>query len=282
MFVAIPVGELFGTSFFQYAQWAARGFADPAAYILFLAGLLPSSARRAGPNEKFAPAFFGALLLALAIFMKPIVAPAAAVLLGGAGLAALSQRQWPRLAGLCIGFLPVFSMALHNWVFGHVFVLFSANADEFQSAGDAAVGLCWRPLRELLQPEFRRRICSALGRRLAHWLSGPARILCHHSAECRRRRHPHLCRRCAAALRSLAAPDRRRGAGAACGGAVLRAAIARYHFLTWLLTMLVVVVWLHEVGIGWLQRALLRLCRPHRRPSRCAAACIRPRATAKE
>ena len=76
------------------------------------------------------PAFFAALLFALAIFMKPIVAPAAAVLLGGAGLAALTQRQWPRLAGLCIGVLPVFSMALHNWVFGHVFVLFSANADD--------------------------------------------------------------------------------------------------------------------------------------------------------
>ena len=60
--------------------------------------------------------------------MKPIVAPAAAVLLAGAGLAALVLQQWPRLAGLCIGFLPVFSMALHNWVFGHVFVLFSTNA----------------------------------------------------------------------------------------------------------------------------------------------------------
>ena len=61
--------------------------------------------------------------------MKPIVAPAAAVLLGGAGVAALYWRQWARLAGLCVGFLPVFSMALHNWVYGHVFVLFSANAE---------------------------------------------------------------------------------------------------------------------------------------------------------
>ena len=76
------------------------------------------------------PALFGALLLALGIAMKPIVAPAAAVFLGGAGLAALYFRQWPRLAGLCIGFLPVFSMALHNWVFGHVFVLFSANSQD--------------------------------------------------------------------------------------------------------------------------------------------------------
>ena len=112
-----------------------RGFADPAAYILFIAGLLPIvGAKSLGPQGKFTPAFFGALLLALGIGMKPIIAPAAAVLLAGAGLAALYRRQWPRLAGLCIGFLPVFSMALHNWVYGHVFVLFSANA---------ADPICW-------------------------------------------------------------------------------------------------------------------------------------------
>ena len=64
--------------------------------------------------------------------MRPVVAPAAAVLLAGAGLASLYSRQWPRLAGLFVGFLPVFSMALHNWVYGHVFVLFSANSDDYR------------------------------------------------------------------------------------------------------------------------------------------------------
>jgi hypothetical protein len=29
---------------------------------------------------------------------------------------------------------------------------------------------------------------------------------------------------------------------------------ARYHFLTWLLTMLVVMVWFHQVAIDWLCR----------------------------
>ena len=75
IFVAIPLGELFGTTFLDYAKWAARGFADPAAYILLIAGLLPlAGGTRAGPSGNFAPAFFGALLLALAIAMKPIVA----------------------------------------------------------------------------------------------------------------------------------------------------------------------------------------------------------------
>jgi hypothetical protein len=54
------------------------------------------------------------LLLVTGIFMKPIIAPAAAVLIAGAGLTALYQRQWSRLAELCIGFLPVFSMALQD------------------------------------------------------------------------------------------------------------------------------------------------------------------------
>ena len=81
----------------QYEKWASHGFADPAAYILFVAGILPIvGVTRAGPRAAFAAGFVGALLLALAIFMRPVVAPAAAVLLGGAGLAALGQRQWTR------------------------------------------------------------------------------------------------------------------------------------------------------------------------------------------
>jgi hypothetical protein len=52
-FVAIPVGMLFGTSFIDYAKWAARGFADPAAYILFIAALLPIlGATPAGPRAR--------------------------------------------------------------------------------------------------------------------------------------------------------------------------------------------------------------------------------------
>ena len=146
LFVAVPIGMLFGTSFVQYAKWAStRLCRSGGLHLCSSPAFCRSSARAsAGPGRKFLPAFFGALLLALGIFMKPIVAPAAAVLLGGAGLAALYHRQWPRLAGLCIGFLPVFSMALHNWVYRPVFVLFSSNAAGLRSAGDAAIGLCWR------------------------------------------------------------------------------------------------------------------------------------------
>ena len=219
LFVAVPLGVIFGTSFVQYEKWASHGFADPAAYILFVAGILPIvGATRAGPRAAFATGFFGALLLALAIFMRPVVAPAAAVLLGGAGLAALGRRQWTRLSGLCLGFLPVFSMALHNWYFGHVFVLFSSNADEPQvlvmppSAYVEAV-------RQLIRLDFSG--FARVARQLADWLSGPAESYCDHSAQCRRRCHVALGGGARPRLRSLAAAARRGGAGAACRGAVL-------------------------------------------------------------
>jgi hypothetical protein len=256
VFTAVPAGALFGTTFFQYAQWASRGFADPAAYILFITGLL---ALLSAPSGKFAPAFFSALLLALAICMKPIVAPAAAVLLGGAGLAALAQRQWPRLAGLCIGFLPVFSMALHNWVFGHVFVLFSANAADADllvmppSAYAAAA-------RELASLHAGGAHVVRAVMQFVHWLSGPAQVYATipvNAAAIAILVYVVAGRRFDPWLRLI-------GAAALAQHAVAlfySAAIARYHFLAWLLTMLVVVVWLHEVAIGWLQRRYPDFCR---------------------
>jgi len=112
IFVAIPVGMLFGSSLVQYVKWAARGFADPAAYVLFLAGLAVLVGRtRAGPRATFSAACAAGLLFALALFVRPNIAPGAAVLLAGSGVAALRQRQLHRAAGLAVGFLPVLGMA---------------------------------------------------------------------------------------------------------------------------------------------------------------------------
>ena len=183
--------------------------------------------------------------------MKPVVAPAAAVLLGGAGLAALYSRQFSRLAGMCIGFVPVFSMALHNWVYGHVFVLFSSNAADSNllvMPPSAYAGA----LRQLLILDF-----SGLARALtqiADWLSGPAESYWTIPLN-------------AAGVAVLVYVVRRGRAFdpwlRLLGGAALaqhavalfyNAAAARYHFLTWFLTLVVVMVFLHEVGVGWLQR----------------------------
>jgi hypothetical protein len=252
IFIAIPVGTLFGTSFLHYAQLAARGFADPAAYILFVAGMLPVI----GPPEQqrnFISAFFGALLLALAIWMKPIVAPAAAVLLGGAGVAALYSWQWPRLIGLSIGITPIFLMTLHNWIFGHEFVLFSANAQLSDvlvmppSAYTAAA-------REVLSLDVHGEFLGRLVRQIANWLSGPAESFATIPLNAAgvavlvyvvfrgRQFDPWL---------------RLVGASALAQHAVAlfyTAAIARYHFLSWFLTMLVAMVWLQRLGVVWVQR----------------------------
>ncbi len=39
LFTALPLGDIFGTSFFHYAKWAGRGFADPAAHICLIWGI---------------------------------------------------------------------------------------------------------------------------------------------------------------------------------------------------------------------------------------------------
>jgi hypothetical protein len=254
LFVAVPLGMLFGTSLANYVKWAARGFADPSAYILFVAGLVVILGRKPlGPNGKFVPALCGALLLALGIFMKPIIAPAAAVLLGGAGLAALFRKQWQRVAGFGLGFLPVLAMPLHNWYFGHVFVLFSTNASDPNllvmppSAYLAA-------LHELLTLNFSGGYVVRVLLQFANLLSGPAESYATVPLN-------------AAGLaiviyvvvfgRAFDPWLRLVGASALAQHAVAlfySAAVSRYHFLTWFLTMLVDMVWLHQVGIGWLQR----------------------------
>ena len=259
LFVAVPLGVIFGTGFVQYEKWASRGFADPAAYIFFIAGVLPVvGAERAGPAARFLPAFAGALLLALGIFMKPIVAPAAGVLVAGAGLAALHRQQWPRAAGLCIGFLPVFAMALHNWVYGHVFVLFSTNA------GDPTL-LTMAPADYI---EVARRLAhldfgglARVLRQIANWLSGPAES------------YATIPLNAAGVAILLYVVARGRGFDPwlrLVGGAALaqhavalfyRGDVARYHFLTWFLTMVVVMAYFREVGIPFLAKRFPTLSR---------------------
>ena len=245
LFVAVPIGTLFGTTFVQYSKLASKGFADPAAYLLFFCAILPLMSRNV------LPALLGALLLALSIFMRPVVAPAAAILVGGAGLAALYQRQWGRLAGMGIGFLPVLSMALHNWIFGHVFVLFSSNSqDSNLLVMPPAAYLA--AARELVSLDFSGAARVLI--QIANWLSGPAEsywtiplnaagfVILIYVVARGRTFDPWLRLLGAAALAQHAV------------ALFYRGDVARYHFLTWFLTMVVVMVFMHEVGIGWLRR----------------------------
>ena len=174
-FAAIPVGVLFGTSLVLYVKWAARGFGDPAAYAAFLAAfVLLFGATAAEIRDRFAAAFWAGLLFALAVFVRPNLAPMTGILLGGAGLAALWQAQWRRLAGMCVGFLPVFGMALHNWVYGGVLVLFTTTGEIAQSMPPRDYVAAFA---ELLRLDFTgEHVMRALAQ-VGAWLAGPSEWL---------------------------------------------------------------------------------------------------------
>ena len=251
IFTAIPVGALFGTTFFQYAQWAGRGFADPAAYILFTAGLLVL-VRATG---KFPAAFSAALLFALAIFMKPIVAPAAAVLLGGAGIGR-SRGSSGRASRACASA----SCRCSPWpcTTGCSAMSSCCSAPIPPTANllvmPPSAWLAARPRRAAGRP--RRAADRALAER-------PRADRRHHPGECGSRR-----RRSSMSLASRRFdpfdPWLRLIAGAALAQHAVAlfydASTARYHFLAWLLTLPVGLVWLQQVGIVWLQRRYPDLC----------------------
>jgi hypothetical protein len=266
-FVATSLGQLFGTTFLNYVQWAERGFADPAAYIFFLAGLVPLlGSKPSNPTAggvlksdgRFVPAFFGALLLAFGIFMKPIIAPAAAIFLAGAGIAALYWRQWRRFIGLCVGFLPVFSMPLHNWVFGHVLVLFSANAAH-PLVLDMPPSAYADAFRELITLDFSQGYLRRALMKLPEWLSsGPGQslrtaplnaigvVMLFYVVCLGRRFDPWLRLLGGAALVQH-------------GVALFYVPLARYHYLTWFLTAVVALTFMREIGFVWLSARFPKL-----------------------
>ena len=257
IFIAIPIGAVFGTTYFQYLKWAARGFADPAAATMFIAGLVAlAGATTSGPNRRFAPAFGAGLLFAATIWLRPNLAPGAGILLGGAGIAALWQGQIGRVAGLCLGFLPVLGMALHNWIYGGVFVLFSANAT-IPEALPIAPSAWVAALSELLRLDLTGEHVQRGIWQIAQWLAGPwsflALIPLHAAAIIVLVRVALWGRRFDPWLRLTA------------GAMLAQHPVAlfylpynRYYYLAWLLTALVCAVWLRDEGGPLLQQRFLR------------------------
>jgi hypothetical protein len=252
VFAAVPVGVVFGSSLVQYVKWAGRGFADPAAYVFFLAGFVLLVGRAAaGPRNRFASAAGAGLLFALALFVRPNIAPVAGVLLAGAGLRALWQRQFLRVAGLCLGFLPVLGMALHNWVYGGALVLFTATAAHpvLLAMPPAAYLAAFGELAHLdLAGEYVTRALRQIG----GWLSGPSEALV--MAPLQAAAIVVLVR---VVLWRRAEPWLRLTAGATLvqqAVGLFYASAGRYYYLTWLLTLLVVAVWVHGEGIDMIRR----------------------------
>jgi hypothetical protein len=248
IFIAIPIGAVFGTSLFHYVKWAARGFGDPAGYVLFLAGFVLLVGRPHGPDDRFAPAWGAGLLMALAIIIRPNIAPLTGILVMAAALASLWQRQFIRVAGLGLGFVASLVMALHNWVYGGVFVLIS-------TSGAHPLGLLMPPsawlsaFGELLRFDFAGEHVARAVRQIGGWLTGPSESLL------------------AVPLQAVAVailiwvagwgrgydPWLRLTAWATLaqhGVALAYPPYARYYYLTWLLTLLVVLVWASRIYRG--------------------------------
>jgi hypothetical protein len=249
----IPIGALFGSTFFQYAKWAARGFADPAAAIVFLGGLLVLIGRsHGGPDARFAPALGAGLLFALALWLRPNLAPGAAVLLGGAGLAALWHGQVGRLAGLCLGFVPVFGMALHNWYFGGVFVLFSSNITQPENF-PTPPSVYLAALADLFRLDVWSQNVRHVTGQLMGWLSGPSEsvtmVPLHALAVAIAVRVAFRGQAFDLWLRLMA------GATLAQHTVILfYPPSGRYHYLTWFLTLLVCAVWTRDEGVVLMRR----------------------------
>lgn len=250
-FVATPVGVLFGTSYIHYAVWSARGFADPLAAMLFLTSLLLLAGRTPAFDTRAAPAFWGALAMALTVIVRPNLAPGAAVLLGGVGLAALWQWEVKRLVALCLGFAAIFFTLWHNWHFGGKLIPLSDNM-QAQNIYMVPPRVYWDLIADLARLKFGSENLARVRDQFAVWLSGPSdlRILIpvHLAA---------LALLVRVALASRFEPMLRLTALAALALssiAFVYLPALRYHLVIWLLTALVTAAWLQTEGLAWIDR----------------------------
>ena len=252
IFTATPLGVIFGSSLLLYVKWAARGFGDPAAYALFLCGfVLLLGPPDSGPRDRFAAACGAGLCFALAVFARPNIALAAGVMLGGAGVAALWQHQFRRLAGMCLGFLPVLGMALHNWVYGGVFALFTSTPTHYSTlVTPPSVYLA--ALSELVRFDWSGGQAARAARQIGTWLSGTSELVL----------TAPLSVAAIAVLVRVAAwrgadPWLRLTASAMLVQqcvVIFYAPAGRYQYLTWLITSLVVAAWVEREGLPLLRR----------------------------
>jgi hypothetical protein len=256
LFVVTPVGVLFGSSLAQYVKWAARGYADPAAYLLALGGIVLLVGRSATDvRDRFGGALGAGLLLALAVFARPNLAPLAGILVAGGGLAAIWHAQYRRVVGLGLGFLTVLGMALHNWIYGHELVLFTSTAGIAMSMSPQAYTAA---ISELLTGHVGGAHVTAALRQIGGWLAGPSELAIMapiHAAALVVLVRIVLVRSIDPWLRLIASATL---VQQSVGLFFLTA--SRYYYLTWLLTLLVVTVWINGEGLVLLRRHWSRLC----------------------
>jgi hypothetical protein len=263
LFVATPVGALFGSSLFYYIVWASRGFADPFAFILLFAALVLIVPPRGGEPPGAPRVFAAGLLFAAATFCRPNLVLASGVMVAGAGLMWLWQRQFGHVAALAAGFAALAVSPLHNYVFGHSLAPFTSSANLPQTLVMPPLDYA-RAALELLTLDFGSDHVRRALVQLGHWLSGPQDWLVtaplHAFGIATLLRVGVFGSRFDLWLRLIAlATLLQHGIG------ISYINFVRYNLGTWLLTLLVAAAWLQGEGLAVLQKFMPRLVDAWRR-----------------
>jgi len=245
------LGAAFGLSLRSFTRLAAGGYPDIAGTLAFLAGLLLVASPSRG---RWFHGLGGALLLGIAVWLRPNLFPPAAVIVLGAAVMSARMRDLPRAIALCAGFSVVGLMALHNWVFGHVFVPFGSNA-AIPEVLVVPPRIYAQAMVELAHADLHGEALPRVLRQLQMALLGPMQ------------RHAFIFVGAAevaivmrVALRRQSSEwDRLLAVAALAGFAIMLfyASTPRYHLLTWLLAAIVSAMWLSDESLPWLRRTRL-------------------------
>jgi chromate transport protein ChrA len=196
----------------------------------------------------------GALLLGLAVWLRPNMFPPAAVIVLGAIVMSVRVRDLPGAIALCVGFSVVGLMALHNWVFGQAFVPFGSNA-AIPEVLVVPPHIYAQALAEFARADLHGEGLIRVIKQLHIALLGPTQthafvFIC--AAEIAivirvafRRQSSHW--------------DRLLAVAALAGFSIMLfyANTPRYHLLTWLLAAIVSAMWLNDEALPWLWRTRL-------------------------
>lgn len=245
-FLVVPVFEAFGWWNFYFVRDLFKGFGEPFSYGLFMLGLIVALPRlgRAPTGEGWAWAAAG-LALAAAVAIRPNLSPGAAVLLLASAFHLLRHGRVGSLAALSAGFAPILLCPLHNWAFGHVFAPF-VGATTIGYDLEASPADYLRALGDLVTFDWHTEVMARVGHKLRHWVA-PYEVW---------RQVALVVAVWVAARRSSPLPLRALALIVLVQQVMLLIFLSggRYGHLTWMLTLLLAAVVVHDDGLPWLTR----------------------------
>jgi len=258
LFVVTPAGVLFGSTITDYITAAARGYGDPFAFALVLAGFVAIVPATQDGRLNLTGAFLGGLSLAMATFCRPNLLLACGMMMACALFIGARQRQWTWCIALLIGFATLAISPLHNWVFGHSTIPFSDNVNQPQTLLMPPSDY-FRAAYDMLSLNFGSTYVSRAFAQLGRWLSGTHKLMIaipvNLAAFLVLLRVGIFGRGFAPWLRAVAlATLLQHGIG------ICYVNYDRYNLLTWLLTAVITFAWLAIEGMPLIARRWPDLC----------------------